>query len=81
MPNPEPVNCYRCGQPGYTRWIDVSTRDKAEPRYLAGAQYCLTTGCTDVDGSRRLVALTPAELAAKADAAWMARQRRLVGER
>lgn len=78
MNTPEPVLCYRCGQPGYTRWIDTKTLSDPGPVWVAGEQYCLTEGCTDLDGSRRLVALTPAQMRDKADAAWMARQRALI---
>jgi len=60
---PDPINCYRCGQPGYTDWIDVRRISDREPQWRAGEQYCTTDGCTDLDGSRRLVALTPAEYA------------------
>jgi hypothetical protein len=78
---PPPVNCYRCGQPGHTDWVDVTRLGDAEPKYVAGEQYCLTEGCTDLDGSRRLVALTPEQLRDRANRAWMGRQERLVSER
>lgn len=78
---PEPILCYRCGKPGHVDWHDIRTLGEVEPRYEAGRQYCLTDGCTDEDGSRRLVALTPAELRGRADAAWMAHQRALTEDR
>jgi hypothetical protein len=78
---PPPVHCYRCGQPGQTRWITVTTLGNPEPRYHQGEQYCLTDGCTDLDGSRRLVALSPEELWDRADRAWRKRHQALVEDR
>ena len=80
MSTPPPVNCYRCGQPGFTDWIDITSLG-GQTAHIAGEQYCLTDGCTDEDGSRRLVALTPEDLRRRADAAFMARHKALVEDR
>jgi len=82
MTRPEPINCYRCGQPGYVNWIDVSTLGEGRgTRYVPGESYCVTPGCADEDGSRRLVALTPQDLQHRADAAFMRRHKTLAEDR
>jgi hypothetical protein len=82
MMTPDPILCYRCGQPGRCGWIDVTSLGEVPgSRVLPGEQYCLTPGCVDEDGSRRLVALTVEELRRRADEAFMARHERLVKER
>lgn len=79
---PAPILCYRCGQPGHVDWVEVTTFGDAEPRYVRGRDaYCLTPGCADEDGSRRLEALTPEQMAAKADDAWFARHKAFVVDR
>jgi hypothetical protein len=75
----EPVNCYRCGQPGHVDWIDVSNFAQGPgTTWIAGNEWCLTPGCVDERGSRTLFAPTPADLRARADQTWMRRQRDLM---
>ncbi len=82
MSTPAPINCYRCGEPGHADWVDITSFGEVPgSRYIAGEQYCLTPGCTDEDGSRRLVALTPEDMRRRADAAFMARHKALVEDR
>jgi hypothetical protein len=75
------VLCYRCGQPGEVEWLDVRTLGDAEPRYWQGRAECVTPGCVDPDGSRRLDQPTPEEMRKRADRAWNERQRALVEDR
>lgn len=77
---PADINCYRCGQPGYTDWVEVTAYGDREPRWLPGEQYCVTPGCVDETGSRRLTPPSPSELRGRADASWMRRQEGLVNE-
>jgi len=81
MTRPEPINCYRCGQPGYVNWIDVTTYADPEPRYVLGKSWCVTPGCTDEDGSRRLQPLTVEELRHRADVAFERRHKMLTEDR
>lgn len=76
-----PISCCRCGVPGHVEWVDISTFGETGLRALMGRQWCVTPGCVDETGSRTLFAPTPQELRARADEAWMARQRGLVEER
>jgi hypothetical protein len=79
MSVPDPIPCYRCGQPGYVNWVEITAFRDPEPRYTEGESYCVTPGCADEDGSRRLRPLTAAQLRERSDAAWLRRHRAIAG--
>ncbi len=74
------IRCYRCGVVGYVEWIDMGTFSDPES-IIRGREWCVTPGCTDEDGSRRLEPLTPEEMRRRADEAWMRSQRALLEDR
>lgn len=68
--------CDRCGQSAQVDWVDVGVLGRPN-MYVIDETRCLTPGCYDEDGSRR-VALPPepGELT-REDRAWLDRNQRL----
>lgn len=78
---PDAPTCYRCGRPGFVDWKDVRTVADPGPVWCEGESYCLTPGCADEDGSRRLRPLTPEDLRRRADEAFLWRHKALAEDR